>query len=65
MQARTAPTADEPRFLTIKDAAGRYGVSMDTVRRRIKDGTLPCIFLAGKYRIREDHLTEWAQGGAR
>lgn len=63
MQAQPAPTALEPRFLTINEAAGRFGVSMDTIRRRIKDGTLPHIFLAGRYRIREDHLDAWARGG--
>lgn len=61
MQAHDAPTATEPQYLTLPEAARRLGVSIDTLRRRVKDGTLPHIFLARKYRIRTDHLDEWAR----
>lgn len=60
-----ANRTDTAKFVTLFEASVLTGVSVKTLRRRIKDGTLPSIFLAGKYRIREDHLTEWAQGGAR
>lgn len=52
----------EPRFVTLADAARRTGVSEDTIRRRIKDGTIPAVLLANKYRIREDHLRAWIEG---
>lgn len=66
---RTADTSDigtfpESRFVTLADAARHTGVSEDTIRRRIKDGTIPAILLAGRYRIREDHLREWMTGQA-
>ncbi len=54
----------EPRFVTLTDAARRTGVSEDTIRRRIKDGTIPAVLLARKYRIREDHLAEWIEQAA-
>lgn len=53
----------EPRFVTLTDAARRTGVSEDTIRRRIKDGTIPAVLLANKWRIREDHLAEWIESG--
>lgn len=65
MQALTSPTLDEPRFLTLPEASRRVGLSIDTIRRRVKDGSIPSIFLAGKYRIRVDHLDAWAEGHTR
>ena len=55
-------TAPEPRFVTLVEAAWRTGVSEDTIRRRVKDGTIPAVLLAGKWRIREDHLLGWVEG---
>lgn len=67
--ATPLPTSDigtlaEPQFLTMVEAAQRTGVSFQTIRRRVKDGTIPAILLAGKWRIREDHLAEWIQAAA-
>jgi len=55
---------DAAKFLTLFEAAVASGVSMKTLRRRVIDGTIPSILLAGKYRIREDHLREWMEGKA-
>ena len=50
-------TARAPaHYLTIPEAAARLGVSTDTVRRRIKSGTLPAGLFAGKYRIRVEDV---------
>lgn len=38
-------------YLTIPEAAARLGVSQDTIRRAIKDGRLPAVTIAGRYRI--------------
>ena len=57
-------TFPESRFVTLAEAARHTGVSEDTIRRRIKDETLPAILLAGRWRIREDHLREWIEGKA-
>lgn len=54
----------DARFVTLVEASRHTGVSEDTLRRRIKDGTIPAVLLAGKYRIREDHLREWVEGKA-
>lgn len=43
--------SETAKFLTIYEAARRVGVSPDTIRRRIKDSTLPASLFAGKYRI--------------
>jgi excisionase family DNA binding protein len=50
-------TAGAPaHYLTIPEAAVRLGVSPDTVRRRIKSGTLPAGLFAGKYRLRVEDV---------
>lgn len=54
-----AQTTDIAKFLTLFEAAVVSGVSVKTLRRRVLDGTIPAVLLAGKYRIREDHLAEW------
>jgi excisionase family DNA binding protein len=64
-----APTSDigtlrEPQFLTMVEAAKRTGVSFQTIRRRVKDGTIPAILLVGKWRIREDDLRAWVEAEA-
>ncbi|WP_425308746.1 excisionase family DNA-binding protein [Ammonicoccus fulvus] len=41
----------QPLFISPKEAAGRHSVSVDTIRRRIADGTLPAHRL-GKRLIR-------------
>lgn len=56
-------TSPDPQFLTMVEAAQRVGVSFQTIRRRVKDGVIPAVLLAGKWRIREDHLREWAAAG--
>lgn len=59
-----ANSPDSAKFVTLPEASRLLGVSIDTLRRRIKDGDLPAVLLAGKYRIRTDHLAEWASGRA-
>jgi len=54
-----AQTTDIAKFLTLFEAAVVSGVSVKTLRRRVLDGTIPAVLLAGKYRIREDHLAGW------
>lgn len=61
----TPPVESPPlRLVTLVEASWRSGVSEDTIRRRVKDGTIPAVLLANKYRIREDHLVEWMSTGA-
>jgi excisionase family DNA binding protein len=58
----TVEPTDEPRFVSLVEASRRLAISEDTLRRRVRDGSIPALLLAGKYRIREDHLREWLEG---
>lgn len=64
MQPTAATNDQEPRFLTLPEASRLLGLSIDTLRRRIKDGSIPAVLLVGRYRIREDHLREWVESKA-
>lgn len=63
-ELHSANSPDSAKFVTLPEASRLLGVSIDTLRRRIKDGSLPAVLLAGKYRIRRDHLDGWATGKA-
>lgn len=41
----------QPLYLSPQEAAIRYGVSVDTIRRRISDGTVPATRLGRLIRI--------------
>ena len=56
---RSQPPANQSEVasrLTLPAAAQYLGVSEDTIRRRIKDGTLPAVLIAGRYRISQADL---------
>lgn len=36
-------TPAQPQYVSLKDAAQRYGVSERTLRRRVAEGTLPAV----------------------
>ena len=44
------------RPLTVRDAADRLGVSVETMRARVKDGTIPAARLGTAIRIRPADL---------
>ncbi len=44
-------TAGLPRVLTVQQAAEAMQVDHKTVRRRIADGTLPCVRIGGCIRV--------------
>lgn len=46
-----APAAPEPSMLSIRRFAERAGLSTCTVRRRLKDGSLPSVRVGGAVRI--------------
>lgn len=46
-----ATTSEVATRLSLPEAARYLGVSEDTIRRRIKDETLPALLVAGRYRI--------------
>lgn len=64
MQATDVPAPTEPQYLTLPEAARRTGVSIDTLRRHVKEGILPGALTAGKYRIRVADLDAWMTGRA-
>ncbi len=48
---------DAPRWLSLRDAAGIYAVSIDTLRRRIATGDLPAVKLGYRLiRVRSSDL---------
>lgn len=51
-----ANTTDSANLIGIVEAARRLGVHSDTIRHRIKDGTLPAVMIANRYRIRPEDL---------
>jgi excisionase family DNA binding protein len=42
---------DDTGYLTAAEAAGRLGISLRTVRRRIADGSLPSVKIGGAVRV--------------
>jgi excisionase family DNA binding protein len=58
----TAATTDTSPLLTVREAAARLNVSMQTARRLIWRGELPAIKVAGAYRIDADELDEYIYG---
>lgn len=48
---RQEPSGQPTEYLPLRDAADRYHVSVDTLRRRITDGSLPAV-RAGRRIIR-------------
>lgn len=52
-----AITNDFATRLTIIQAAASSGVHPATIRRRIKDGTLPAVVVAGRYLVKPEDLS--------
>lgn len=47
----------EPEWISLREAARIFGVSVDTLRRRISTGELPAVKLGYKtIRVRREHL---------
>lgn len=49
---------DDCKLFSVRDVAVRFGLSVETVRRRIKDGEIPSIRIGGARRIPADQLRE-------
>jgi excisionase family DNA binding protein len=49
-------------YLKIPEVARRLDVSEPTVRRMVKGGKLPSVFIGGAYRISEEDLAEYIEG---
>ncbi len=60
----SATTPESAMYLTLPEASRRLGVSVDTLRRRVKAGRLPAVLFAGKYRIRAEDLDELVRSEA-
>lgn len=53
--ARNITTA-RPVYLTLSEAGDTLGVSTDTIRRRIADGTIAGYRIARRVKVRQDDL---------
>lgn len=62
MKATTPVHTTEPQYLTLPEASRRTGLSIDTLRNRVKDATIPAAMVANKYRIRVEDLDAWMEG---
>ena len=51
LAALRTPAPEEPSLLTVREFSARAGISQCTCRRRVADGTLPHVRLAGSIRI--------------
>jgi excisionase family DNA binding protein len=51
VQALHTPTAPEPTMLSVREFAARAGISQCTCRRRVSDGTIASVRVAGSIRI--------------
>jgi predicted DNA-binding transcriptional regulator AlpA len=49
------------RLLTIVDVERRLRLSQRTIFRRVKDGTIPCLRIAGALRFREGDIADVEQ----
>jgi len=61
MPASSAPPAELYTFLTPQEVSGLLRVSVQTVRRWIKDGELPAYKVGRGWRIRKGDLDTWLQ----
>ena len=53
----------EEKYYTVQEVADKLGVSIETVRRRIREGALPHIALTPKnYRVTESDLQKYLDG---
>ena len=59
MAAKAEKIAEPLRFLTPKEVANMLRVSVYTVRRWIKDGSLPAHKVGRGWRISELAMSEW------
>lgn len=61
MDTQAVPQGQQ--FITLAEASRRTGVSIATLRRRVKDGTLPTALIANRYRVRIADVDAWMTGG--
>ena len=62
MPTSSAPPAESYIFLTPQEVSDLLRVSVQTVRRWIKDGELPAYKVGRGWRIRKGDLDTWLQG---
>jgi hypothetical protein len=43
---------------TAQDLASKYQISVDTVRRKVQDGSWPCVRIGRLYRFSPEHQAE-------
>jgi excisionase family DNA binding protein len=49
------------RFLTVREVCERYGISKDTVYKKVSLGLIPCIRVGRSIRFGIQDLEEWEQ----
>ena len=51
-----ATTSESANLISLPEAAARLGVSVDTIRRRINDRTLPAVRIGKYVRVRPEDV---------
>lgn len=57
-------TLEVETMLSLKEVAGRLGVSVMTVRRLIWEGTLPAFKIGGRMKVDPEALEQYRKGSA-
>ena len=53
---------NEIKYISVREAAVRVGVSKDTMFKLAKQDGFPCVKIGRRYVIHKDRLDEWMQG---
>jgi excisionase family DNA binding protein len=56
--------ADQPKQLSVDQAAELLGIQPRTVQKWVRDGTVPAYRLTGTWLILRDELKEWVRTGS-
>lgn len=48
----------DAQYATAQDLAGKYQISVNTVRRKVQDGAWPCVRIGRLYRFSPEHQVE-------
>jgi excisionase family DNA binding protein len=51
--------------LSVSEAAKLFGISTQTIRRAIADGSLHYVVVQNRYKISFESMVKWSQGSAR
>ncbi len=57
-------TAEEDRWMTVKDVAGYLQLSTDTVYKLAQEAKIPACKIVGVWRFKREEIDAWVKQGA-